>query len=148
MHISHNGRDFSMFSIQLILKNNILKKLLFYQTVRKRRKAFFKFNFLNRNMSCQSKLTFSKCYFVMVSFVHGFKLTTLGLTMVPCITSWTITSVACSVARHGRYTFSNIQTRIRRCQAAVKNRNVSSTCLLTTNLEKRMNELVYFKMLK
>ena len=72
-----------------------------------------------------------------------FKLTTLGLTMVPCITSCTITSVACSVARHRRYTFSTIQTRIRRCQAAVKKRNVPGTCLLCTNLEKRMNELIY-----
>ena len=87
----------------------------------------------------QSKPTYSKCYFEMVSFVHGL----VGLTMVSLITSCTITSVACSVARHRRYTFSTIQTRIRRCQAAVKKMNVPGTCLLCTNLEKRMNELIY-----
>ena len=81
----------------------------------------------------QSKPTYSKCYFEMVSFVHGL----VGLTMVSLITSCTITSVACSVARHRRYTFSTIQTSVRRCQAAIKSRNVSCTILSTTNLEKR-----------
>ena len=62
---------------------------------------------------------------------------TFGFTMLSLITNWTITSVACSVARHRRYTFPIIQTRVRRCQAAIKSRNVSCTILSTTNLEKR-----------
>ena len=83
-----------------------------------------------------TKLFSLTLYPYFISFYTLNKLT-FGLTMLPFITNWTITSVACSVSRHRRYTFATIQTRVRRYQAAMKSRYVSSTILSTINLEKR-----------